>query len=174
MVNTKNRKHIIRKINFEEAEALANLKIALSQETEFIPFLDIDKDDLVSHTKDELKQLPSNNRAIWIVKDAENLVGYLDIYRYLMPKVSHAAFIEVGIRESYQGLGLGSRLIHKSELWAKSVGIKRIWFYVVADNIGAINLYLKLGYRFEGLRRDSYFLNGKFTDEYIMAKTKIS
>ncbi len=170
MVNTKNGKHIIRRINFEEAEALADLKIALSQETEFIPFLDIDRNDLVSQTINELSQLPSNNRAIWIVEDTGNLVGYLDIKRYLMPKVSHAAFLEIGVRETYRRLGLGTKLIYEAELWAKSVGIKRIWFYVVADNLGAINLYLKLGYRFEGLRRDSYFLEGKFTDEYIMAK----
>ena len=170
MVNTKNRKHIIRRIKFEEAEALADLKIALSRETDFIPFLDLDRDTLVSYTKDELGQLPNNNRAIWIVEDAENLIGYLNIYRYLMPKVSHAAFLEVGIRNYYQGLGIGTKLIHESELWAKSVGIKRIWFYVVADNLGAINLYLKLGYRFEGLRRDSYLIDGKYTDEYIMAK----
>ena len=170
MVNIKNRKHIIRRVNFEDAEALADLKIALSQETEFIPFLDLDRDTLVSYIKDELSQLSSNNRAIWIVENAGNLIGYLDIYRYLMPKVNHAAFLELGIRNSYQGLGIGTKLIRESESWAKSVGIKRIWFYVVADNLGAINLYLKLGYRFEGLRRDSYLIDGKYTDEYIVAK----
>lgn len=170
MVNIKNRKHIIRRVNFEEAEALADLKIALSQETDFIPFLDLDRDTLVSYIKDELSQLPNNNRAIWIVENVGNLIGYLDIYRYLMLKVSHAAFLEVGIINSYQGLGIGTKLIRESESWAKSVGIKRIWFYVVADNLGAINLYLKLGYRFEGLRRDSYLIDGKYTDEYIMAK----
>ena len=159
----------IRRVNFEDAEALADLKIALSHETDFIPFLELDRDTLISHTKDELDRLSSSDRAIWVVEDAE-IVGYLDIYRYLMPKVSHAAFLEIGIRTSYQGLGLGTKLISESELWAKSVGIKRIWFYVVADNVSAISLYLKLGYRFEGLRRDSYLLDGKFTDEYIMAK----
>ena len=159
----------IRRVNFEDAEALADLKIALSHETDFIPFLELDRDTLISHTKDELERLSSSDRAIWVVEDA-GIVGYLDIYRYLMPKVSHAAFLEIGIRKSYQGLGLGTKLISESELWAKSVGIKRIWFYVVADNVSAISLYLKLGYRFEGLRRDSYLLDGKFTDEYIMAK----
>ena len=159
----------IRRVNFEDAEALADLKIALSHETDFIPFLELDRDTLISHTKDELERLSSSDRAIWVVEDAE-IVGYLDIYRYLMPKVSHAAFLEIGIRTSYQGLGLGTKLIGESELWAKSVGIKRIWFYVVADNVSAVSLYLKLGYRFEGLRRDSYLLDGKFTDEYIMAK----
>ena len=170
MVSAKDNKNSIRKVKLEDAEALADLKIALSRETDFIPFLDLDRDNLISYTKDELIDFPNNKRAIWIVEDTGNLVGYLDIYRYLMPKVSHAAFLEIGIRESHQGLGLGTRLIRESELWAKSVGIKRIWFYVVADNLGAINLYLKLGYRFEGLRRDSYFLDGKYTDEYIMAK----
>ena len=170
MVKTKSQENIIRRIEFKEAEALADLKIALSKETDFIPFLDLERATLISHTRDELRQLSNNNRAIWIIEDNKNLVGYLDIYRYLMPKVSHAAFLEIGIKESHQGLGLGTRLIRESELWAKSVGIKRIWFYVVADNLGAINLYLRLGYRFEGLRRDSYLLNDKYTDEYIVGK----
>lgn len=170
MTSTKDKKNFIRRIRFEEAEALTDLKIRLSRETDFIPFLDTDRDTFISHTKDELSQLPSNNRAVWVVEDAKSLVGYLDIDRYLMPKVNHAAFLELGIVESHRGLGFGTKLILEAELWAKSTGIKRIWFYVVADNLGAINLYLKLGYRFEGLRRDSYFLNGKFTDEYVMAK----
>ena len=169
MAQIQERQNLIRSVDFEDAEALADLKIALSQETDFIPFLELDRDTLISHTINELCQLSSSDRAIWVVEDAE-IVGYLDIHRYLMPKVSHAAFIEIGIRESHRGFGLGTKLIHESELWAKSVGIKRIWFYVVADNIDAISLYLKLGYRFEGLRRDSYLLDGKFTDEYIMAK----
>ncbi|MDJ0570105.1 MAG: GNAT family N-acetyltransferase [Pleurocapsa sp. MO_192.B19] len=170
MIDIKNQQHLIRRVEFKDAEALADLKIRLSQETDFIPFLDIERDTLISHTKDELSQLLSNNRAIWVIEDTGSLVGYLDIDRYLMPKVNHAAFLEIGIRESHRGLGLGTNLILESELWAKSVGIKRIWFYVVADNLGAIILYLKLGYRFEGLRRNGYFVDGKFTDEYIMAK----
>ena len=170
MVSANDKKNFIRIIRFEEAEALTDLKIRLSRETDFIPFLDTDRDTFISHTKDELSQLPSNNRAVWVVEDAGNLVGYLDIDRYLMPKVNHAAFLELGIVESHRRLGFGTKLILEAELWAKSLGIKRIWFYVVVNNLSAINLYLKLGYRFEGLRRDSYFLNEKFTDEYVMAK----
>ena len=169
MVRAKERNNYIRKASLKDAEGLADLKIALSRETDFIPFLELDRDTLISHTKNELGQLSNSDRAIWVVEDA-GIVGYLDIHRYLMPKVSHAAFLEIGIRKSHRRLGLGTKLIGESELWAKSVGIKRIWFYVVANNISAICLYLKLGYRFEGLRRDSYLLNGKFTDEYIMAK----
>ena len=169
MANLKHKNHSIRQASSEDAEALADLKLKLSQETDFIPFQKLDRNSLISQTKDELSQL-GNNLAIWIVEDSGNLVGYLDLRRYLMQKVNHAAFLEVGIRESYRGLGLGTKLILESELWAKSVGIKRIWFYVVIDNIVAIILYLKLGYRFEGLRRNGYFLKGKFTDEYIMAK----
>lgn len=161
---------LIRKACIEDASSLAQLKIGLSQETDFIPFYFSDQNTLILQTKDELSQLSDNERAIWVVEDSDNLVGYLDIQRYPMPKVNHAAFIELGIRKPYQGLGLGTKLMLESELWAKSVGIKRIWFYVVADNVGAVILYLKLGYRFEGLRRNAYQLDGKYTDEYIMAK----
>lgn len=125
---------------------------------------------LLSKTKNELSQLSDNDRSVWVVEDSKNLVGFLDIHRYPMPRVDRAASIELGIRESHRGFGLGKKLMLESEAWAKSVGIRRLWFYVVADNIGAIILYLKLGYRFEGLRRDAYQLNGKYTDEYIMAK----
>lgn len=170
MISANDKKNFIRRIRFEEATALADLKIRLSKETDFIPFLDTDRNTLISLTKDELSQLSSNNRAVLVVENNGSLVGYLDIYRYLMPKVNHAAFLELGIIKSYRGLGLGTKLMLEAESWAKSVGIKRIWFYVVANNLSAINLYLKLQYRFEGLRRDSYFFEGKFTDEYIMAK----
>lgn len=163
------KQNLIRRVSWEDAEALADLKLRLSQETDFIPFQDLDRNTLISQTRDELTQL-SEHRATWGVEEAGSLVGYLELHRYPMPKVNHAAFLEVGIRETHRGLGLGTQLIQEAQLWAKSVGIKRIWLYVVADNLGAIILYLKLGYRFEGLRRDSYLLGGKYTDEYIMAK----
>ena len=38
----------IRRVNFEDAEALADLKIALSHETDFIPFLELERDTLIS------------------------------------------------------------------------------------------------------------------------------
>ena len=36
-------------------------------------------------------------------------LGYLELHRYAMPKVNHAAFLEVGIRESHRGIGLATK-----------------------------------------------------------------
>lgn len=41
MIDIKNQQHLIRRVEFKDAEALADLKIRLSQETDFIPFTSI-------------------------------------------------------------------------------------------------------------------------------------
>jgi RimJ/RimL family protein N-acetyltransferase len=40
----------------------------------------------------------------------------------------------------------------------------------MADNQRAIALYRRMGYEREGLRRDSLLVDGRFVDEYAMAR----
>lgn len=48
------------------------------------------------------------------------------------------------------------------------LGLKKIKLSVVSDNINAINMYKKLGYKLVGVHKQERFINGEFKDLSIM------
>ena len=61
-------------------------------------------------------------------------------------------------------------LLTELERWARNHHIHRLELTVVADNQRALALYRKMGFEQEGVKRHSLQINGKYVDEYYMAK----
>lgn len=53
--------------------------------------------------------------------------------------------------------------------WAPSVGLSRLELFVMTTNTRAIALYERLGFKFEGVRRRAYIINGVGVDDHLMA-----
>lgn len=51
-------------------------------------------------------------------------------------------------------------------------GLNRIWARVLEDNIGALKMLEKTGYKIEGKLRQANFKNGLYLDEYMLAVLK--
>jgi RimJ/RimL family protein N-acetyltransferase len=49
------------------------------------------------------------------------------------------------------------------------LGLNRIYLFVQKNNIPAIKLYEKTGFKKEGELRESLYLNGEFSDEWMMS-----
>ena len=71
--------------------------------------------------------------------------------------------------QNLRGLGLG-----KEALWLmcnfgfNNMNLHKIWCEVF-DNNSSINLYRKIGFKDEGLIRDTYFENGKYGNSYLLS-----
>jgi len=50
-----------------------------------------------------------------------------------------------------------------------AMGLHRVALEVLADNEKAIHLYKKIGCEHEGVKRQAYYMDGKFVDVHIMA-----
>jgi RimJ/RimL family protein N-acetyltransferase len=50
------------------------------------------------------------------------------------------------------------------------LGLHRVYLFVLADNLSAINMYAACGFVQEGLLRDHAFKNGSFRDVIVMGK----
>ncbi|KHF26789.1 putative acetyltransferase YhhY [Anoxybacillus sp. BCO1] len=61
-------------------------------------------------------------------------------------------------------------LLTELERWAREKGVHRLELTVVIDNAPAISLYQKMGFEQEGVKRHSLNINGRYVDEYCMAK----
>jgi RimJ/RimL family protein N-acetyltransferase len=114
--------------------------------------------------------LSRNNQAIFVAEADGKLNGYLSAAGGDFRRNRNCAHIIVGILQAFAGQGIGTKLFSDSERWARENGIHRLELTVMAHNERAVGLYQKMGYKIEGIKKDSLLVNGSYVDEYYMAK----
>jgi RimJ/RimL family protein N-acetyltransferase len=81
----------------------------------------------------------------------------------------HTTTLGITIHKDWRNQGIGRALMERAIHWAKATGVvKRIQLGVTASNAPAIQLYEKLGFEKEGLRRRGMFKNGRYYDTWLM------
>jgi ribosomal-protein-alanine N-acetyltransferase len=116
-------------------------------------------------TKDQISQLLDDYNTVSLiarVKDeiAGFVIGMIHVERSALR--GHVLTIDVG--SPYRRKGIGTLLMDEIESIFRQKGVKASFLEVREDNISAINLYLKLGYKIIG-KLDKYY--GKFHGIYL-------
>jgi RimJ/RimL family protein N-acetyltransferase len=83
----------------------------------------------------------------------------------------HGLRIVIGIREAYTRQGIGTQLFTALDAWARQAGVRRLHLTVETDNARALALYHKMGFQIEGQIRNALQIQGRWFDDYVMAKT---
>lgn len=160
----------LRPATASDAGSLLSLFSRLERETPFFPWMPGERALTASDIEDRLAECSNGSRHILIAQRDGELAGYVDIRRAGLQRLSHGAFLELGIGKLYWGAGLGKRLMLAAEDWARKNDVIRIAFPVVSENLRAVGLYLRLGYSIEGCRRRVYRIDERLVDEYMLAK----
>lgn len=105
-----------------------------------------------------------------LAADGERIIGYIRGERGRYDRIRHTAYIVTGILEPYRGRGIGTAFFQALERWAIENHILRLELTVECHNQAAKALYERRGFEIEGLRRKSMRVEGRFVDEYCMAK----
>jgi L-phenylalanine/L-methionine N-acetyltransferase len=106
-----------------------------------------------------------------VVADYQSkIAGFGGLY-ILGDGMSHSGWIMLGVREEFQGRGIGSSLMHMLvETAYIFVGLRRLQLSVLCENDAAIRLYSKFGFAIEG-RHSCYVRRGTtFIDAFTMAR----
>jgi L-phenylalanine/L-methionine N-acetyltransferase len=102
---------------------------------------------------------------------AGELVGNLGLTRFTRPRRAHVGEIGMGVRDDWQGKGVGSALLEAAlDLADNWLGLRRIELHVHADNERAIALYRRFGFEPEGTHRAYAIRNGVYVDSLSMAR----
>ena len=110
---------------------------------------------------------PNLKHYIIINKMSNSLVGYVILDDVL--NSSHSINLRrIVITKKGQGIGKATLGLVK-EVAFKKLNAHRLWLDVFTDNEKAYQIYLKSGFKQEGLLRESYLRNGKYASQYIMA-----
>jgi RimJ/RimL family protein N-acetyltransferase len=97
------------------------------------------------------------------------VVGWCDIRRSPFAAYAHRGAVGMGVVSEHRGRGIGFRLLGAALEEAFRRGLGRIELDVRVDNVRAIALYEKVGFKREGVIRDAFFVDGKYCDAITMA-----
>lgn len=108
--------------------------------------------------------------ALWLVAEVDGrVVGGADFRRGRWAKNAHTATLGMGLPPEMRGRGIGEALLRQGIEWARSVGIRKLKLGVFASNDRAVALYRKLGFTEEARLKGDVVLDGRPTDEILMA-----
>jgi len=161
----------IRTITPSDAVAFIEFFTLLLKQTDFLlpsakeAAISVEKQTEIISALDDFKQ-------IFIASDSvkNRIVGFVGVTRFNMEKNKHIANFAIGVLKDSQKHGLAEKLLAEAEKWLKTKNVRRLELTVIKENISAIRFYKKHGFKNEGLRHQSIFMNGKFYDEFYMAK----
>ncbi|MGH4123513.1 MAG: GNAT family N-acetyltransferase [Clostridium sp.] len=131
----------------------------------------------VTGTEGFISGLTLNNHMLVAEVEEEGVkkvVGVASLSVNKSNRVRHSASIGLMVRKEYHRMGIGRALmmdlIDIGDNWLMLI---RIELGVFTDNEKAINLYKSLGFAIEGTKKYAIIRNGKYDDEYLMARYNI-
>jgi putative acetyltransferase len=103
-----------------------------------------------------------------------DVVGSIGLFtQHDRPRRAHVGEIGMGVRDDWQGKGIGTALmaavVDMADNWLQ---IKRLELTVYVDNPPAIALYKKFGFEHEGVLRMYAFRDGQYVDAYAMGRIR--
>ena len=158
----------IRKIQMEDANNYLDMLLNLDNETKFMMFEPGERPTDINIIKNIIEKSINGDNLILIAIDEENIVGFLSAQKGEYKRIKHTGYIVVGIREKYRGIG--SKLFSELDIWAIENNITRLELSVICSNTIAKHLYEKNGFKVEGIKKNAMIIDGKYVDEFFMAK----
>ena len=162
---------IIREIKIEDAEKFGHLTQQVERDAAYMLW-EAGERSVSKEQQDKMIQgiQDQQNSTIFVAEEADELIGFLMAIGGNANRNKHGVYLVIGLLQAYRGQGLGTKLFEALEEWAKVNQIHRLELTVVTENNAGLSLYNKMGFEIEGTKKDSILINGKFVDEYYMAK----
>lgn len=105
----------------------------------------------------------------FVALDGSQVVGWCDIFPAGQHATQHCGTLGIGLLASHRGRGIGHQLMSACLLKAKATGLTRIELEVRGDNAQAIQLYQRMGFVQEAVKRRGMRLDGVYHDTWLMS-----
>jgi len=161
---------IIRGIEFKDAEAFWNMQSELDKETKFMMYEPGERKKDLTRVKSLIQDVKEHSHLLLVAENESKIVGFIMAQRGISIRNRHRAYIVIGIREAFHGQGIGKRFFKELDIWANKNSLRRLYLTVMTHNTRAKQLYEQNGFTIEGIKKDSMYIDGKYVDEYYMAK----
>ncbi|MCT4563123.1 MAG: GNAT family N-acetyltransferase [Maledivibacter sp.] len=129
--------------------------------------------ETVMNSENFLKSLDGASHLL-VAEVQGKVVGVAGLNVMKNPRKRHSSSLAISIRKEYQGQGIGRKLMESlldlSDNWLMLI---RVELGVLEGNDRAMNLYKSLGFEVEGKKKYATVRDGKYVDEYLMARYNI-
>lgn len=159
-----------RTITLDDVDAIWELQNKLDSETIFMLYEPGERKKDLGPTEEMIRPVVEGFDFLEVAEEEGQLVGYLSARRGRVLRTQHSVYVCMGVLKAFQNHGIGSTFFDHLDTWAIENGVKRMELVVMAPNESAIHLYKKAGFTVEGILRYAVVVDGKFIDEYTMAK----
>ena len=172
LLHTKGRKEpiVYRCLKETEVERFWELMNELDHETSFMMYEPGERRRNIGALSEALDGVFRGKDFLLIAETDGALVGYIRAERGACRRIRHSAYVVAGIRKEYCNRGIGTEFFQRLDCWAKEQGLRRLELTVMCSNNRGKHVYEKNGFSVEGIKKDSMLVDGKFVDEYYMAK----
>lgn len=165
------RKCILKCAGKEDAVGMIEYLKTSAGETEFILRYPDEVHYTVEGEEQILEDMKHNDRNVFVVAIVDGEVaGNCGVTSMgYKRKVYHRAGFGIALCKKYWNLGIGNALMKKSIELAREIGYEQIELEVVTENVNAVNLYQKYGYKIYGERPNALKKDdGTYYNEYQM------
>lgn len=159
---------IIREAMAEDAEQIIAYTKIVGGETENLTFGETGFPVTLEQEEKFLKSVLNDKTSVHLVacKDGE-IIGEGSLSG-LPRRMCHRAELGITVRKIYWGQGIGSLLMKELIKYAKENGIELLNLDVRSDNVNAIHLYEKFGFKHIGTSPAFFKIDGKYVDFELM------
>jgi ribosomal protein S18 acetylase RimI-like enzyme len=104
-----------------------------------------------------------------VAVDGDRVVGWCDITIMQRQATKHCGVLGMGVLKEYRNKGIGTRLLAAALEKARTYGLFRIELEVFEDNVRAIRLYERIGFKIEGKKIAAVMIDQKSINVLILA-----
>ncbi len=106
----------------------------------------------------------SKNNCIIVACGGNKIIGNASLGGNNCDRMKHQRTLGISVLKDYWGMGVGSLLLSEIIKFAKSSGTEIITLEVRSDNLRAIGLYEKFGFKKIGQFKGFFKIDGKYVD----------
>ncbi len=161
-----------RNVSQDETEEFWELMNQLDYETKYMLYEPGERTRNFSQIETLIRDSAEGEDFLLAAESDGRLVGYLSAQKGRLKRIAHSAYIVVGILKDYCCKGIGTEFFKELDIWAEEKAVTRLELTVICENEIAKHLYEKNGFKIEGTKRKSVFVEGRYLDEFYMSKVK--
>jgi RimJ/RimL family protein N-acetyltransferase len=112
-----------------------------------------------------------DNALALVALDGDRIVGNLLFEGGDRPRIRHGGELGISVLQAYGGKGVGRAMLEALIAWAEGSGVvRKLDLRVRSDNLAAIRLYERLGWKVEGLITRDLCIDDVFHDALYMGR----
>lgn len=161
-----------RKPAVNDVESFWNLMNQLDYETKYMLYESGERVKNLPRIESLIQDSVEGKDFLLVAETDNKLIGYISAQKGRLNRIAHSAYIVVGILTDYRGKGIGTEFFKRLNVWAEENEVIRLELTVICENEAAKRLYTNNGFKIEGTKRKSVCVDGKYLDEYYMAKVR--